>query len=84
MMPVKDPHARTQPLALANGHGRHMAVSPERTLAHSRCGCNFVFVTVPLPKRLRLRLRDGRFTSETATWIQKLSKKSVGASRPKL
>jgi hypothetical protein len=53
-----------------------MAVSFERTHAHSRCSYNFV--TVPLPQRLQLRLRDGRFTSETATWIQKFSKNPLG------
>jgi hypothetical protein len=45
----------------------------------------YKFVTVSLPKRFR----NGRFTyetagglrSETATWIQKWFKKSVGASR---
>ena len=36
----------------------------------------YKFVTVSLPKRLR----DGRFTSETATWIQKWFKISAGAS----
>jgi hypothetical protein len=34
-------------------------------------------VTVSLPKRFR----NGRFNSETATWIKKYFKKSVGASR---
>jgi hypothetical protein len=33
----------------------------------------YKFVTVSLPKRFR----NGRFTSETATWIQKWFKKSV-------
>jgi hypothetical protein len=46
----------------------------------------YKFVTVSLPKRFR----NGRFTSETAvrrfeietaTWIQKWFKKSVGTSR---
>jgi hypothetical protein len=37
----------------------------------------YKFVTVLLPKRFL----NGRFTSETATWIQKWFKKSVGNSR---
>jgi hypothetical protein len=42
-------------------------------IAYSR----YKFVTISLPKRFR----NGRFTSETATWIQKWFKKSVGTSR---
>jgi hypothetical protein len=37
----------------------------------------YKFVTVSLPKRLR----NGSFTSETATWIQKWFKIPAGASR---
>jgi hypothetical protein len=37
----------------------------------------YKFLTVLLPERLR----NGRFASETATWIQKWLKKSVGTSR---
>ena len=80
IMPVKDSHTRIKPLALASGHGRYITVTPELTLvrwgmavAYSR----YKFVTVSLPKRFR----NGRFTSETATWIQKYFKKSVGTSR---
>jgi hypothetical protein len=32
MQPVKDSHVRIKPLNLTNGHGRHMAVPPERAL----------------------------------------------------
>jgi hypothetical protein len=32
MTPVKDPHTRIKPLALASGHGRHMTVAPKRAL----------------------------------------------------
>jgi hypothetical protein len=32
IMPVKDPHTRIKPLALASGHGRYITVTPERTL----------------------------------------------------
>ena len=32
-MPGKDSDTRIEPLALTNGHGRYMAVTPERTLA---------------------------------------------------
>jgi hypothetical protein len=37
----------------------------------------YKFVTASLLKRFR----NGRFTSETATWIQKWFKMSVGTSR---
>jgi hypothetical protein len=65
MTPVTDSHARTKPLALASGHGRHVAVAPERTLVFvgewpsQRCS-RHKLVTVSLPKRFR----DGRFASE--------------------
>jgi hypothetical protein len=32
MIPVKDSHTRIKPLALTNGHGRYITVTPERTL----------------------------------------------------
>jgi hypothetical protein len=56
-----------------------VAVTPERHFSvgewplHGR----YKFVTVSLPKGFR----NGRFTSKTATWVQKHLKKSVGASR---
>ena len=31
-VPVKDFHTRINPLALASGHGRYIAVTPERRL----------------------------------------------------
>ena len=33
IIPGKDPDTRIKPLALTNGHGRYMTVTPERTLA---------------------------------------------------
>ena len=33
IIPGKDSDARIKPLALTNGHGRYMAVTPERTLS---------------------------------------------------
>jgi hypothetical protein len=33
IIPGKDPDTRISPLALTNGHGRCMTVTPERTLA---------------------------------------------------
>jgi hypothetical protein len=38
IIPGKDPDTRIKPLALTNGHGRYMTVTPERTLA-SVGGC---------------------------------------------
>jgi hypothetical protein len=32
IIPVKDSHTRIKPLALASGHGRYIAVTPERAL----------------------------------------------------
>jgi hypothetical protein len=32
IIPVKDPHTRIKPLALASSHGRYITVTPERTL----------------------------------------------------
>ena len=32
IIPGKDSDTRIKPLALTNGHGRYMAVTPERTL----------------------------------------------------
>jgi hypothetical protein len=32
IIPVKDPHTRIKPLALASGHGRYITVTPERKL----------------------------------------------------
>ena len=32
IIPVKHSHTRIKPLALANGHGRYITVTPERAL----------------------------------------------------
>jgi hypothetical protein len=32
IIPVKDPHTRIKPLALASGHGLYITVTPERTI----------------------------------------------------
>jgi hypothetical protein len=58
---INTTHFRIKPLALASGHGRYITVTPEWTL-----------VSVG---EFGQRLRNGRFTSETATWIQKWLKK---------
>jgi hypothetical protein len=80
-MPVKDSHTRIKPLALASGHGRCTTTVSEWTLVSvGEWPLNIaviIFLAVSLPKRFR----NGRLTSETATWIQKHFKKSVGASR---
>ena len=68
------------PLALTNGHGRYTTATPERKLVSTgirewplRVAYNrYKFMAVSFPKRLR----NGRFASETATWIQKRLKKS--------
>jgi hypothetical protein len=70
IIPGKDSDTRIKPLALTNGHGRYMTVTPERTLASVKC------LSVSL-----LKPPFGGFRSETVTWIQKWFKKSVGTSR---
>jgi hypothetical protein len=80
IIPGKDSDTRIKPLALTNGHGRYMAVTPERKLMSARkfpLNTAVKFLSVSLPKRPC----NGRFTSETVTWIQKWFKKSVGTSR---
>jgi hypothetical protein len=63
-------HLRIKGLALTSGHGRYItAATPERTIVPVE--------EWPFPLK---RLRNGRFKSETATWIQKWFKKSVGTS----
>jgi hypothetical protein len=71
-MPGKRPDTTIKSLPLANGHGRYMALTAERTLVsvgvwplHTTVK---KFVTVSPPKRLR----NGRFASEnTVQWFQK-------------
>jgi hypothetical protein len=58
-------------MSLTNGHDRYITVTTER-VNYVRWGLavkysRYKFVTVALTKRPR----NGRFTSETATWIQK-------------
>jgi hypothetical protein len=70
---------RIKPLTLASGHGRYIAVTPERTLVSVGewpLHINVKFITVLLPKRLR-NSRFG-FRSKTATWIQELFKNLLG------
>jgi hypothetical protein len=72
MTPVKDFNTPTpeQPLRkkpLAVGFGCGMCVIYSR----------YNFLAAPLPEGFR----SGRFTSETATWIQKFFKTPVGTSR---
>ena len=83
ILPVKDSHTRIKPLAFTSGHGRYITVTPEQTLMSvCRWGMavtysRYKFVNVSIPKRLC----NGRFTSETATWIQKWFKMSIGTCR---
>jgi hypothetical protein len=79
-----------KPLALASGHGRHMAVAPERTLASVEEWPLQTAVVNLQPFKFRngfatdislLKPPCGGFRSEIATWIQKCLKKSFGTSR---
>jgi hypothetical protein len=81
-MPVKDPHQNKtvgfgqRPRPLHNRYTRtDTSVRWGMAVTYNRY--KYKFVTVSLPKRLR----NGRFASETATWIQKWLKISAGASR---
>jgi hypothetical protein len=68
-MPGKHSETKIKPLALTNGYGRYITVTPERTLASGgggECPLNIYiavkFLAVSLPKPPC----NGRFTSETA------------------
>jgi hypothetical protein len=90
IIPGKHPDTRIKPLALTNNHGRYITVTPERALAsvvecplhiwplnfcpfHSRNGRVTAISLLKPP--------FGGFRSETAIWIRKWLKKSVGTSR---
>jgi hypothetical protein len=81
IIPGKDSDTRIKPLALTNGHGRYMTVTPERTLVSvGKCPLN-KYIAVKFLSVSLLKPPFGGFRSETATWIQKHFKKSVGTSR---
>ena len=78
-MPVKHSHTRIKPLALANGHGRYITVTPERALVSVGEWPLHIAVkvwTVSLPKP-----PYGGFRSETSIWIRKWVKMAVETSR---
>jgi hypothetical protein len=67
VIPGEHSDARRKPLTLTNGHGRHIAVTPERALASvEECPLNMhvavKFLAVSLPKPPC----NGRFNPETA------------------
>jgi hypothetical protein len=80
IIPVKDSHTRIQNKTVGfDQRPRPFHNRYTRTDTCVRWGMavtynRYKFVTVSFPKRFR----NGRFTSETATWIQKYLKKSVG------
>jgi hypothetical protein len=72
-------HFWIRPLNFTNGHGRYMAVTPERTIfrwgmaaTYSRFKFSFRFyngyVTAVLLLKTPLKTTHGGFRSETATW----------------
>jgi hypothetical protein len=91
VIPGKHSDTRIKPLALTNGHGRYMAVTPERALASvGGCPLNiwplkfwpFHFRNGRVTAVLLLQPPFGGFRSDrTVTWIQKWLKKPVGTSR---
>jgi hypothetical protein len=84
-MPGECPDARTKPLPLANGHGRHKTIHSNGHLlpfGNGRCAWRgrHEFTTVSLLKLKRslpttaaslLKPPCGGFRIETVTWIQK-------------
>jgi hypothetical protein len=85
IIPGKHSDTRTKPLTLTNDHGRYIvyiAVTPERALESvGEYGISVKYMTVKFLAVSLLKPPFGGFRSETATWIQKWFKKSVGASR---
>jgi hypothetical protein len=83
IIPGKDSDTRIKPLALTNGHGRYMLhgrYTRTDTCVRWEMPVTYIAVkllSVSLPKRPC----NGRFRTETATWIQKHLKKSVATSR---
>jgi hypothetical protein len=80
IIPGKHSDTRIKPLALTNGHGRYITVTPERTLASvGECPLNIQPLNFwPLHFRngrvtavSLLKPPFGGFRSETAIWIQK-------------
>jgi hypothetical protein len=71
-------------LALANGHGRYITLTPERALASVAVGNgSYTHMTTIhfQPFQFMKRSHNGRFASETATWIQKWFKMFSRTSR---
>jgi hypothetical protein len=80
IIPGKDSDTRIKPLALTNGHGRCMVVTPERTLA-SVGGMSVKYIAVKFLSVSLLKPPFGGFRSEPVIWTQKWFKKSVGIYR---
>ena len=81
--PSKHSDTRIKPLASANGHGRYISVTPERTLASvGGCALNiavkFLAVSLPQPPCNGRFNSFGGFRSETATWIRQCLKSPLG------
>jgi hypothetical protein len=76
IIPGKHSDTRIKPLPLTNGHGRYMAVTPERALMSVGMPVKYIAV-----KFLAVSLPFGGFRIETAIWIRKWFLKSVRTSR---
>jgi hypothetical protein len=82
IIPVKDSHTRIGPLALASGHGRYITVTPEQTLVSvGEWPLHITVIETCVTAVSLLKTPCSSFKSETATWIQKWLKKSVGTSK---
>jgi hypothetical protein len=80
IIPGKDSDTRIKPLALTNGHGRYITVTPERALASiGECPLHakalnfwpFHFRNRRVTAVSLLQPPCGGFGSEAVTWIQK-------------
>jgi hypothetical protein len=70
IIPGKHPGTRIKPLALINGHGRYMTVTPE-TDTCVRWGMPGEYTAVNFLSVSLLKPPFSGFRSETATWIRK-------------
>jgi hypothetical protein len=78
IIPGKGSDTRIKPLTLADGHGRYITVTPERTLTSV---WEFRHIAVKFLAVSILKPPFGSFRSEAAIWIQKWFKNPVGTSR---
>ena len=70
IIPGKDSDTRIKPLALTNGHGRYITVTPERTLTYVRWGISVKYIAVEFLAVSLPKPPFGGFRSETVIWTE--------------